>query len=50
MCSSDLKLEVEVRSGRVGPVDVTLAELLERWMEHLRSKGQIGRASCRERV
>ncbi len=34
------ELEVEVRSGRVGPDDVTLAELLERWMEHLRSKGR----------
>jgi len=33
-------LEVEVGSGRVGPEDVTLAELLERWMEHLRSKGR----------
>ncbi|MFT7475778.1 MAG: integrase [Verrucomicrobiales bacterium] len=34
------ELEVEVRSGRVGPEDVTLAELLERWMEHLQSKGR----------
>lgn len=29
-----------MRSGRVGPDDVTLAELLDRWMEHLRSKGR----------
>lgn len=34
------ELEVEVRSGRVGPEDVTLADLLDRWMEHLESKGR----------
>jgi len=35
-----LALEVEVGSGRIGSEDVTLADLLERWMEHLRSKGR----------
>jgi integrase len=33
-------LEVEVRSGKVGPTDITLAELFERWLEHLRAKGR----------
>jgi integrase len=34
------ELEVEVRSGRVGPADVTLAELLDRWMDHIAAKGR----------
>ena len=34
------ELEVEVRSGRVGPDDVTLEELLDQWMEHLSVKGR----------
>ncbi len=34
------QLEVEARSGRVGPEDISLAQLLDRWMEHLRAKGR----------
>ena len=34
------RLEVEVASGRVGPSDPTVAELLERWMEHLERLGR----------
>ncbi len=33
-------LETEVRAGRVGPDDVTIAELMERWLEHLEAKGR----------
>ena len=34
------ELETEVRSGRVGPDDATVAELLDRWIEHLEAKGR----------
>ncbi len=34
------RLEVEVASGRVGPSDPTVTELLERWMEHLERLGR----------
>jgi integrase len=33
-------LEVEVRAGKVGPSDITLAELFERWFELLEAKGR----------
>jgi integrase len=34
------KLEVEVASGQVGTADPSVAELLERWMEHLERLGR----------
>ena len=34
------RLEVEVASGQVGPDDPTVAELLERWLEHLERLGR----------
>ena len=34
------QLEVEVRAGKLTGQDITVAQLLDRWMEHLRAKGR----------